>query len=276
MARKIALWRGIKVFLYAYFLALILLLVFQKYLLFHPKVLPAKYNFVFDEPHEEIWLGTPDGEKINSIRIKSTTNTSKGVVLYFHGNADDLRRWGKYHADFTSRGYDFVAMDYRGFGKSSGDIDEQKYYEDALLLYNWCLERYPAEAIVLYGRSLGTGIATQLASKVSAKILMLETPYTSIKAVLSYYFSGLPFPERYIRYNFNTLEYIRHIKAPIVAFHGTKDWIIPYNSTQPLQSQLIHPHQFITISGGNHKNLYNFPLYQEALDEIIGTKLKKN
>ncbi len=276
MARKIVVLTGIYAFLLAYFSALILLLVFQKYLLFHPKVLPVNYNFVFNQPHEEIWLHTPDGEKINSIRIKTTEKQTKGLVLYFHGNADNLQRWGRYHNDFTTRGYDFVAMDYRGFGKSSGDIDEQKYYEDALMLYNWCLERYPAEAIVLYGRSLGTGIATQLASMVSAKILMLETPYTSIKAVLSYYFSGLPFPERYIRYNFNTLEFLRHIKVPIVAFHGTKDWIIPYNSTQPLQSQLVHPHQFITISGGNHKNLSNFPLYQEVLDEILGTKLKKN
>ena len=70
---------GIYSFLLAYFSALILLLVFQKYLLFHPKVLPVNYNFVFNQPHEEIWLHTPDGEKINSIRIKTTEKQTKAI-----------------------------------------------------------------------------------------------------------------------------------------------------------------------------------------------------
>ncbi|MBK8723915.1 MAG: alpha/beta fold hydrolase [Saprospiraceae bacterium] len=275
MAWKIAIKRAAIGFVVVYVLSYILLIVLQKQLLFWPKKLPADFPFHFDSPHEEIWLKAKDGQEINAIKIK-TPYQKKGLVLYFHGNADNLQRWGRYHHDFTDRGYDFFAIDYRGFGKSKGDIDEEKYYSDALMAYNWCLESESSDSIIIYGRSLGTGIAADLASKVPSRMLLLETPYTSIKEVLDYYFIGLPSPSNYIRYGFNTMSYIPKIQVPIAAFHGTKDIIIPYQTTLPLQKMLEKDHLFVTIEGGGHKNLSHYTLFQSHLDQLLGNSLKKN
>lgn len=275
MAWKVIIKRFAIGFVFVYLLSYTFLILLQKQLLFWPKKLALDYQFHFDIPHEEIWLRSTDNVDINTILIRTKLDR-KGVVLYFHGNADNLQRWGRYHHEFTDRGYDFFAMDYRGFGKSGGDIDEKKYYEDALMAYNWCLQNYSSDSIIIYGRSLGTGIAAELATKVPSKMLVLETPYTSIKAVLDYYFIGLPSPTKYIRYEFNTIQHIPKIKVPIIAFHGTKDIIIPYPTTIPLQKILESGHLFVTIDGGGHKNLSHYSLFQSHLDQLIGYKLKKN
>ena len=96
----------------------------QKKALFRPVTLAADYTFSFEAPFEEHFLDTPDGARINLLRFPTAWAQRRGAVLYFHGNRGSLQRWGAMHADFTSRGFDFIAPDYRGYGKSKGKLSE--------------------------------------------------------------------------------------------------------------------------------------------------------
>jgi alpha-beta hydrolase superfamily lysophospholipase len=240
--------------------------LFQKQIIFHPRSLAATYQYRFEERFEEFFLPTLDGEKINGLYFKS--NASKGIVLYFHGNADNLQRWGKHASDFTSRNYDFALIDYRGFGKSTGKINETAMYNDAHLLYEWALQKYPAAQVIIYGRSLGTAVASGLAARVSAKALILETPFYNIRSVFETQvpFLKLPF-EMY--YHFPTDAFVKQVQYPIYIVHGTKDEIVPYNGAILLKNIIKPTDTFVTIEGGKHKNLNTFKEYYDCLDKWL-------
>ena len=240
----------------------------QNWIIFQPKKLALNYKFQFDTPFEERFFQVNGGDSINTIFIKSLQQPSKGVVLYFHGNADNLQRWANYHKDLTSRGYDFFVMDYRGYGKSSGKPSEQFLYEDARFFYDFLRKTYDSTQIVIYGRSLGTGIAAQLASQVSAKCLILETPYNNINCALAkhIFLNQLPYS---LDCKLETERFLPIIKCPILAFHGTSDWVIPYACAKKIIPLLRKKDKFITIEGGGHKNLSQYSMFQENLDEIL-------
>ncbi len=240
----------------------------QKYIVFHPKKLSKDYAFQFDVPFEEYFLKTKDAVTINALFFKQRTPIHKGVVLYFHGNADNLQRWGQYHSDFTSRGYDFFAVDYRGFGKSEGDIEEQKIYDDAILAYQWLREKYPAEKIILYGRSLGSSIASYLAARLPARMLILETPFDTLQGTLDSRKFALKIPFK-LAYHFSNEAHLPQVTYPIFIFQGTKDWIVPYGSAAKLKPLLKESDNFFTIKNGKHKNLNTFADYHKNLDNIL-------
>lgn len=243
-------------------------LMAQNFLVFHPKKLASNHVFKLDCPYEEFLFPLSAGDSINALLIKSPVQPSKGVVLYFHGNADNLQRWANYHVDMTSRGYDFFIMDYRGYGKSSGKPKEQHMYDDARFCYDFLLQHYAAADIILYGRSLGTGIAARLATEVSAKCLILETPYNTINFVIArhIFMKTLPFP---LQFHFQTVGHFDAISYPILALHGTADKVIPYSCAAALIPHLREKDRFVTIPGGTHRNLSSYPAYQEALNELL-------
>src|SRR6185295_5988752 len=99
----------------------------------------------------------------------------------------NLQRWGNYAEDMTQLGYEVVMMDYRGYGKSTGSPTEQFLYEDAALLYQWAVAKTGPVRIIIYGRSLGTPIASNLAASVQPEILILETPFDELKGAAPSY-----------------------------------------------------------------------------------------
>jgi len=236
----------------------------QKKALFQPTKLADDYAFSFDHPFEELFLDTPDGARINLLRFPSDRKPSRGVVLYFHGNRDNLQRWGNMHTDFTTRGFDFVAPDYRGYGKSTGEPNERTYYEDARLVYDWLLADHLAGSIVLYGRSLGTAMACYLAAHVRARKLMLETPFDNIRGLIAAHLrrADVPFHPAFF---FPNDRHLRQTEMPTLLFHGTADRVVPFESAARLKSCLKPGDLFVTIPGGAHNNLREFELYQSNL-----------
>ena len=139
-ATKIIIWI-VGLVLLTHFSASIALYFFQDNIIFQHKKLTQDYIFKFDpdpkqEPFQEYFIQTDDGETLNALLFK-TKLRSKGLILYFHGNADNLQRWGKYSVDFTRLGYDILMMDYRGYGKSTGKPTERDLYKDALTVLRW-------------------------------------------------------------------------------------------------------------------------------------------
>src|SRR5262249_18066376 len=138
---------------------------------------------------------------------------------------------------------------------------------DALLLYKMAIARVPVEQIIIYGRSLGTGIAAQLASVRDCKQLILETPYYSMDALAKKYFFMYPVMPM-TKYALPTYQYFEYIKAPITMFHGTRDRVIPYRHATRLQKTRPGT-ELITIQKGRHNNLAEFPLFREKLDSLL-------
>lgn len=247
----------------------------QKKVLFRPKVLPPNHRFHFDEPVEEHFLDTPDGERLNALLFPSAETFSRGVVLYFHGNRDNLQRWGAMHRDFTRLGYDFFAPDYRGYGKSTGDHDEARYLQDAEQAYYWLREKYAPEDIVLYGRSLGSGMASYLAAQVPARMLILETPFDNIRGLLASHVRRHE-PPFEPAFSFPNDENLQKSSLPKLIFHGTRDHVVPFASASKLKKVLLPGDEFVTLEGGSHHNLHTFPAYQERLRAWLLPELPDN
>ena len=250
-----------------YLLLLLSVYGLQKFIIFQPTPLKKNYKFEFETPHEEVFLPTKDSVLINGIYFKTTTK-KKGVVLYLHGNADNLKRWGKYHTDFTKRGYDIFMIDYRGFGKTGGQISEQSYYEDTRLAYDYLLTSELYSDIIIYGRSLGCAMACQLATQVPARKLILETPFDNIKNTFKTRFPILILPWD-LNYFFPNDQFIQKVDMPIVIFEAAKDKLVLNKSTEGLIPYLKPSDEFIKIDSAGHKNLSSFAQYQNELTRIL-------
>jgi uncharacterized protein len=249
---------------------LIILYIFQDKIIFHGRVLEKNLKFPFKVPFKELWLKSEKNLYINGIHFYTNNREKKGIVVYLHGNAHNLVRWGKHSPEFTKNGYDVIMIDYRSFGKSKGSFSEKGLINDARAAYNYAKGLFPENKIVLYGRSLGTGIATQIATENNPKQLLLETPYLNLPDVAAHYFPFIPF-KNLTHYQFPTDKLITKVKCPIHLFHGTDDQLVYYESSLKLCEILgKKPDEILTtIPHGRHKNLAEFEGYHRSLDSCL-------
>lgn len=266
---KQQLIRVLKVILAVYAISGIVLWHLQEQILFHPVPLSEAHVFRFEQPFNEWLIPVNEKDKLHLVRftIKDLLQR-KGVVLYFHGNRRNIERYAPYAKDFTGKGYEVWMIDYPGFGKSTGKRTEQRMYNDAMLVYDIAKKTTPPDRIIIYGKSLGTGVASYLASKKTCKRLMLETPYYSIPDLAWFHFPLYP-SKQMSRFAFPVYEYLPKVQSPVTIFHGTHDRIIPYFHATELRAFLQGKDEFITIQKGSHNDLSDFPLYHQKLDSVL-------
>ncbi len=241
----------------------------QESLIFYPEILPPDYPFAFSEPFEEVTVPV-EAATLNALLFKAPN--PKGVVLYFHGNAGSLRTWGDVSRDFTSRGYDILIPDYRGFGKSTGNIsNEKQLLGDGLAVYRMLTKTWPENRIIVYGRSIGTGIATFVARSGKPRMLILESPFLSLVDLASHHYPFLPrlLIAMFLKYPQRTDRWIGEVACPVYLFHGTKDDIIPFDHSARLEALIRSPHRLIRIEGGGHNNLSDYGAFDRELDQIL-------
>ncbi len=237
----------------------------QNELIFRPEVLPADFRFSFPQAFSEVNLPV-DGASLNALHFR--VPDPQGIVLFFHGNSGSLRRWGDVAESFTGRRYDSFVFDYRGYGKSTGKINsERQLHDDAERVYAYVRERYRAENIIVYGRSLGTGIAAQLAVRHTPKMLILETPYFSLKDLTATFYPYVP--GFLLKYPLRTDLALPNVKSPVYLFHGTHDAVVPYPSSERLLPLIASAKEMVTIPDGEHNGLRLTPTYNTALDRFL-------
>lgn len=251
------------IFLCLYGLVGVLLYVFQRNLIIHPTKTATDHNYNFSYDFQEVYLPTNDGNTIHSLWFKNRS-PSKGVMLYFHGNAGNLTGWGYVAEDILPYGYDLFIMDYRGFGKSTGSFTEKSTYQDAQVCYDYIAQHYPSNKIIVFGRSLGTGIASKVAADNVVCALVLESPYYSFDCLANSLFPIYP-TSILLRYHFSNAQYITKTQCPVVILHGTEDHTVPYAQSELLQPLLKKGDELITIEGRGHNDLNQFPAYHERL-----------
>ncbi|GAA4277460.1 alpha/beta hydrolase [Aquimarina mytili] len=250
-----------------YSIIILILYLFQENILFQPEELEDDYTFTFDHTFKEFFLETDQGDCLNAIHF--TNINPKGVILYFHGNRGSLRRWGEIVLFFAKKEYDVIIMDYRGYGKSKGRITEKNLYNDAQLFYEYTQNMYPEDQITIYGRSIGTGIASNVASNNHPCNLVLETPYYNIKDIVE---SWLPhFPTNLLlRYKIPSATFLQKVTCDITIYHGTDDRVVPYKSGERLFKSIpISNKRMITIEEGSHNNLIEYDQYRNTIDMVL-------
>lgn len=239
----------------------------QEKILFRPTVLNQTYIYKFDHPFEELFLKAEDNAVINALHFKA--EEPKGVILYFHGNAGDLSRWGIVTSYFVDRNYDVFVMDYRTYGKSKGVLSEHALYSDAQMCYDYLKSRYDEKDISVYGRSLGTGIGAYIAANNKPGQLILETPYYDIPDVAKHRFP-LFAVESMLHYKLPSHEFIQNVTCRISMLHGTEDNVVPIKSGKKLFK--VAPQElstFTVIENAGHNNLVKFDEYHQKIKEIL-------
>tara|TARA_R100000935_G_scaffold42923_1_gene65309 strand:+ start:129771 stop:130586 length:816 start_codon:yes stop_codon:yes gene_type:complete len=246
---------------------------FQEKFIFLPKDLDQDYTYSFPSlednvSFEELFIDTEDGARLNALYFK--VNKPNGLVVYFHGNAHNLSKWGTIASQFTQHNFNVIMMDYRGYGKSTGNRTEKKMYQDALAFYEKANEFFPESQLTLYGRSLGSTFATYVASKKNPRKLLLEAPFYSLTDVVKTRYPFLP-AEKLLKYNFNTGTYANNVASRVTIFHGTEDGVVPFQSGEKLYQ--VFPEEtrkMITIKGGKHNNLSTYQEFAISLHGELG------
>ena len=247
-----------------YAIVLLFLYFAQEKLIFFPDKLDAQHRFSFAASFEEVWVEN-EGVRLHSLLF--TKKESKGVILYFHGNAGSLNSWGGIYEDFQRFPYDLWIVDYRGYGKSEGLIQsEEQLHTDAEAVYQAVMKRYQEKEFLIYGRSIGTGVASQLAAKHPPKMLLLETPYYNFPDLVGTIY---PFvPSLLVKYKLGNDQHVKDAPYPIYLFHGDQDELIPHNSSERL-AKLESNITLHTIEGAGHNNISGFRVYHQILSRIF-------
>lgn len=243
----------------------------QELFLFKPEKLPADFAFKYDnQVFEEHNIELGKGININGIHFR--VKNPKGVVIYLKGNSRSIKGWGKFSIDFTRLGFDVVMVDYRGFGKSTGKRTEDGIKKDLQQVYDIVKSQVREKYIVLYGRSLGSGFATKLASMNNPRMLILEAPYYSMQSITKRYLPIMPM-SILLRFPIKTYKWIKYVKCPIHIIHGTEDSLIPMKSSIKLSSLNKEHCRLYPVIGGKHNTLHSFEQYHLFLEEILFSKL---
>jgi len=238
----------------------------QEKIIFYPTKLDKGYSFSFDRSFEEINIETKDGEILNSLLFKA--DSTKGVIFYLHGNAGALDSWGRIASVYTDLDYDIFFLDYRGFGKSGGEIGSQKeLLEDAQDAYNKIKEQYNENEIVIIGFSIGTGPAAYLASVNKPSKLILQAPYYTLTDMIQGYCPVIP--DFLIKYKLETYKYVEACNVPVTIFHGDMDEVIAYNNSVMLSKLLKENSTFITLPNVNHNGITSNAVYKQQLSKIL-------
>ncbi len=246
----------------------------QEKVVFIPIKLPDDFQYEFDENFEEYFFETPHHGKINALHFK--TKNPKGVILYFHGNADNLVRWGKITSDFVKFGYDVLVPDYRSYGKSSGPRTEEYMFSDAQFCYDFLKKKYGEKNITIYGRSLGGAFAIKMAADNEPKKLILEATFYNLQDMANRWipFTATEKISPKMTYHFLSNKNILEVNCPVYHFHGDRDFVVPIKSGKKLFEILNEKKpelekKFIHVKGGSHDDLAKFEVFQNEMKKIL-------
>lgn len=238
----------------------------QERMIFFPSKLAQNYPFPHFHNFEEHFFTVDATTKLHALHFK--TEHPKGIILYFHGNTRAIDDWGFAAQQFTSYQWDVFMPDYRSYGKSTGTLSEAGIHADASLFYDFLKKKYPERQIIIYGRSLGTGVATELAMHHKPKLLVLETPFLSLLESAKGTAPFLPL-KLLLKYPFRNDLKIAKITCPIHIIHGTEDELIPLDHAQKLYELAGDNAQLTIVENGMHNNLSDFDAFQSFIRKLL-------
>lgn len=263
--------RFLTIILLAFFVVIYVMVISYVYfnqvgMVFQSASLSKEYQFDYQSQFEEINIKSFDGVNLNGLLFKA--KESRGLVFYLHGNAGTLETWGEIAKTYTNLGYDIFILDYRSFGKSEGEIEnEEQLNKDIAIVYKTLKKRYPENKIIISGYSIGSGLAAILASENKPKALILQSPYYSFTELSS---GRVPFfPDFMKKFQLETYKYLAKIKVPIYIFDGKEDQLIPYENSVRLSKILKSNGHFYPLNDQGHIGMNENNDFQNRLQNIL-------
>ncbi len=222
---------------------------------------------IFLSDVKEVTLETRDGQNLYSWYAQAMTR--RPTILFFHGNAGSVPLRHLRMQGWMSKGYGVLMLGYPGYGGSEGEPSENGFAEAAQLAYDFLRdEGLSAEQVVIYGQSIGTGVAVTLASENPAKALILEAPMMSAKAVAQQHYPYLPV-SLMLKDPFLSMDRIDKIGMPLLIIHGDQDQIIPVAHGRALYEKAVTPKTFHPMQGAGHNDLSAFPVLKVTEEYLL-------
>ena len=218
---------------------------------------------------EDVTFEADDGVKLTGWYIPA--ENAEYTIFFCHANAGNLAHRLDTLNTFNSMGISTFIFDYRGYGNSQGKPTEKGTYLDALAAWRWLTQEknVDPETIIIFGRSLGGSIATNLASKVQANSLVVESSFTSYADVGAKYYPYLPV-KRFSRFKYKTIDYLRQVHCPVMIIHSRDDEVIPFEFGLKLYEAASEPKKFAEICGRHNNGFTLFsPMYKEKWNQWI-------
>jgi len=245
--------------------------VAQRALIYHPggaRLAPRQFGLV---NIDDITLATPDGERLVAWWAKAAPG--KPTILYFHGNAGHLSERFERIRFFQSAGFGILILAYRGFSGSTGSPSETSNVADAALAFDYLVASGVHKPdIVLFGESLGTGVAVQLASlRPGAAALVLDSPFTSMADAGAHHFPWLP-AQALITDRYDSLSRIGALHLPLLILHGEADVTVPVAMGRAIYAAANQPKTIVTFPGAQHILHAQFGSLEIVRDFVNGLK----
>lgn len=246
----------------------------QPLFIFRPKserTDPASLGLDHMTEHE---IDTPDGQKL--VAWFAPAEAGKPTILYFHGNSGDLSQRRERIHRYTRKGYGLLMPSYRGYSGSTGKPSEAWLICDGLTAYDYLRNLgVESSSIVVYGESIGTGVATPVAVSRDVAALMLEAPFTSVVDVAAKKYPMFPV-RTFIEHRFESLKVINRLRAPLFVIHGAKDKVIPVELGKELFEAAPKDKEMVVIEDAGHQYLYRLGGWKHICDFLERKTHKTN
>jgi uncharacterized protein len=226
--------------------------------------------------YQDVWLQTDDGIKLHGWYMPSRKPCGLTLLL-LHGNAGNISYRMEKYAVLLGLGVNVFALDYRGYGNSTGQPSETGLYHDATAAYRYLTQQrnIAPRQLILYGESLGSAVAVDLASKQPSGGVILEEAFTSAADVAQQMYPFLPM-RWLVRSKFDTLDKIARINAPLLMLHSRDDELFPLRYAQRLLAAARPPKQLVVLRGGhNDAFVTSATRYQSALRQFIAARIAR-
>ncbi len=241
-----------------YILLLVLVFFFQRNLLYHPSVNNYLKEQISREPTEIEKVNITTSDKVDLVGWFYNKNLSKSkTILFFHGNAGSLENRTYKLNHFKDLNLNFLIIAWRGFSGNKGKPNEKGLYEDGKSAIRWLKTKGINEKnIILYGESLGTGVAIEIAQNKNYAGIILESPFTSMIDMGRKYYPF--FPVRFLlKDKFESYKKINNISIPLLIMHGKVDKIVPYDMGKKMYTLANEPKFFYSQEYGDHMVEYD-------------------
>jgi uncharacterized protein len=229
---------------------------FEHAVSFHPVRYDAKQGWKQPTEATDVWLTTSDGLKLHGWFFATDKAPAIATIIFFHGNGGNISNVGWVGQRLSSRGFNVLLLDYRGYGRSEGDVDgEQGLYADADAGYQYVTQTLGVapESVVLYGQSLGTAVAADLASRRQCAAIILESGFSSASDLAATVLPLLPRRLHFLSRNrFESARKLARVNCPVLITHGDPDDTIPAEHGQRLFAAANEPKKLLVFPGAGH------------------------
>lgn len=259
--------KGIGVILLViYVLGCAFLYITQDDIIFRPTPLDEQTHYRWGQ---EVYIDVEEDVQLHGLYHQ--TPDAQGAILYLHGNRGNTRWCQRQAESFDSYDMDVLLIDYRGYGKSDGEIESLAQLEtDMDHVYEWLKSRHPGQPMWVAGYSLGSGLASYLADKFESQSLILVAPYVSIEAMKD---DIMPIiPDFLVKYPLDNMSHLENYQGSVAIFHGTEDEVIPYDHSEQLHARHADKVRLVTLQDVGHRRAIFHPSISTYLKELAKTR----